>query len=98
MTDSRAAQNAIKRILKSGLLISAAGANIAHMQSSELSRKGSPLEENFCHVSCQTAISLPGHVTVLLDNIREPCMLLYINLEIAAQALVCGYNRGKNRM
>ncbi|KAJ4444917.1 hypothetical protein ANN_06716 [Periplaneta americana] len=92
MTDSRTAQNAINRILKSGLLISAPDANIAHEERSEMTGKGLSREENnYCDISSQTTVILPQHISVLLESIYEPCMPVFINLGTASQALVCGY-------
>lgn len=89
MTDSRTAQNAIKRILKSGLLISAANANVAHKQNSDICSKITSTEEDDTHSG--TLIMLPEHINVLLESIRFPSMFVNVNLETATQALVCGY-------
>ncbi|KAJ4434354.1 hypothetical protein ANN_22913 [Periplaneta americana] len=66
-------------------------ANIAHEERSEMTGKGLSREENSCDISSQTTVILPQQISVLLESISEPCMPVFINLETASQALVCGY-------
>lgn len=91
MTDARTAASAIKRILKSGLLISSKHANIANSSwnnfNETLSVKCSRSQEDRSNED----ILLPNHVTLRLENIRVPSFNAHISLETASQALVCGY-------
>ncbi|KAJ4446344.1 hypothetical protein ANN_13039 [Periplaneta americana] len=88
ITDARTAACAIKRMLKSGIMISSKSANVASRN------------QNYCGDSLPSTSSsaesvdeniLPDYVTVLLDRIREPEITVFINLQTATQALVCGY-------
>ncbi|KAJ4426887.1 hypothetical protein ANN_26686 [Periplaneta americana] len=90
VTDARTAAYAIKRILKSGLMIPSKAANVTGDNAycgETFPTGGNSITDN----GTENDLVLPDHVLILLDKLTVPNDRVDINLETVSQALICGY-------
>lgn len=90
VTDARTAAYAIKRILKSGLMIPSKAANVTgdNAYCGETFPTGG---NSITDTGTENDLVLPDHVLILLDKLTVPNDRVDINLETVSQALICGY-------
>ncbi|KAJ4442671.1 hypothetical protein ANN_04260 [Periplaneta americana] len=90
ITDARTAAYAIKRILKSGLMIPSKAANVTgdNAYCGETFPTGG---NSITDTGTENDLVLPDHVLILLDKLTVPNDRVDINLETVSQALICGY-------
>ncbi|KAJ4427100.1 hypothetical protein ANN_24715 [Periplaneta americana] len=90
ITDARTAAYAIKRILKSGLMIPSKAANVTgdNAYCGETFPTGG---NSITDTGTENDLVLPDHVLILLDKLTVPNDTVDINLETVSQALICGY-------
>lgn len=94
MTDARTAASAIKRILKSGLIIASKDANIAEENDyhcGEILSFENASGNGHANTDEDIAIVLPDSVLILLEKLRVPDDGVQITLQTASLALISGY-------